>query len=72
MASDAVVRSSLVENAMQAMMSEQQEYNQRRRDLVYALPYVTFGHLISACISCCRPICMTRYAACIMFHTDKL
>jgi len=40
MASDAVLKSSLVENAMQAMMSEQEQYNQRRCRLVQRLPYV--------------------------------
>jgi len=42
MSSDAVLKSSLVENATQAMMSEQEQYNQHRRDLVQALPYVPF------------------------------
>jgi len=41
MRSDAVLKSSLVENATQMMMLEQEESNQRRRQLVLALPYVT-------------------------------
>ena len=40
MQSDAVLKSSLVENATQAMMSEQEEYNQRRCRLVQSLAYV--------------------------------